>query len=203
LKFPLYATAIGILALMPGAANASVIAIDFVTSGTFSAGTPAELTYTPTTFTGTTSAAGFLDLPDLGQFGLSIPADPQHFNGQTFTLHLDFSSPLGIVGSVDFMGAITGHVSGNSNSKLHINFTPNSQSYNFANASGTGSFTLTVNDIIGLQKDSTSALTGSISNAVDPSSAAAATPEPASWMLLVGGALVLVHRRARMKVIAS
>jgi len=46
-------------------------------------------------------------------------------------------------------GAITGYVSGNSNSKLNINFTPNSQPYTFTNANGTGSFTLIANDIIG------------------------------------------------------
>ena len=68
--------AIGGFALSEGIAKASVIPISFTTTGTFSSGTPSDLSYTATSFTGTTTAAGFLLLPDLGQFNLTGPADP-------------------------------------------------------------------------------------------------------------------------------
>ena len=197
MKFYIRAAAIVIFGAMQVMATASVIPIEFTTTGIFSAASPAELTYTPTSFSGTVADGGSLALSDLGTFSLSIPADPAKFNGQTFTLHLDFTSPAGVVGSIDFPAALTGHVSENANGKLHINFTPNSQVVSFVNATASGSFTLGVSDIINLQKDGLATLTGSISNAIDPEAAAQA-PEPGS-MLLLGSALILFALVVRPK----
>jgi hypothetical protein len=178
---------IGGFALSGGVAKASVIPISFTTTGTFSAGTPSDLSYTATSFTGTTTAGGFLLLPDLGQFNLNGPADPQRFNGDSFTLHLNFLTPLGVTGSVDFVASLSGHINSNGNGNVHVNFTPNSKVIAFANDTGSGTFSLAVNDVVGLQQSGAATATGSIANAVgDPPTEA---PEPASFILF-GSALI-------------
>src|SRR5207244_4612049 len=107
------------LSFSEGAAKASVNPISFTTTGTFSTGTPSDLSYTATSFTGTTTAEGFLLLPDLGQFNLDGPADPQRFNGDSFTLRLNFLTPLGVSGSVAFVASLSGHFNVNRNGNVH------------------------------------------------------------------------------------
>jgi hypothetical protein len=178
---------IGGFALSEGIAKASVIPISFTTTGTFSTGTPSDLSYTATSFTGTTTTAGFLLLPDLGQFNLNGPTDPQRFNGDSFTLHLNFLTPLGVSGSVDFVASLSGHINGNGNGNVHVNFTPNSKVNAFANDTASGTFTLAVNDVIGLQQNGAATSTGSVANAVaEPPTVA---PEPGSFILF-GSALI-------------
>jgi len=179
--------AIGGFALSEGIAKASVIPISFTTTGTFSSGTPSDRSYTATSFTGTTTAAGFLLLPDLGQFNLTGPADPERFNGDSFTLHLNFLTPLGVTGAVDFVGSLSGHINANGNGNVHVNFTPNSKVIAFANDTASGTFTLAVNDVIGLQQNGAAISTGSVANAVaEPPTVA---PEPGSFILF-GSALI-------------
>ena len=187
---------IGGFALAGRVAKASAIQISITSIGTFSTGTPAELSYTAPSFTGTTSAAGFLLLPDLGQFNLDESADPQHFNGESFTLHFDFLTPLGVLGSIDFAASLSGHINDNGNGNVHVNFTPNSEVIAFANDTGSGTFTLTVNDVIGLQQNSAATLTGSLTNAIDPGNAA---PEPGSFILF-SSALIMLSCGARRKL---
>ncbi len=187
---------IGSLVFSAGIANAGVIPISFTTTGTFSIGTPSDLSYIPTSFSGATSAAGFLLLPDLGEFTLSGSADPMRFNGDTFTLQLDFLTPLGVIGPVDFVASLSGHINGNGKGNVHVNFTPNSSVLAFANDAGSGTFTLAVNDVIGLQQNDTATTTGSIA-AIDPPTAA---PEPGSLILLGSGVIALsyiVRRKVR------
>lgn len=190
------AITIGGLVLSAGAAKAGVIPISFTTTGTFSAGTPSDLSYIPTAFSGVTSATGFLLLPDLGEFTLSETADPMRFNGDTFTLHLNFLMPLGVIGPVDFVASLSGHINANGKGNVHLNFTPNSSAFAFANAAGSGTFTLGVNDVIGLQQNDTATATGSIANAIDPPAAA---PEPCS-LILFGTGLITLSYTARRRV---
>jgi hypothetical protein len=190
---------IGGFALSEGRLEASAIPISFTTTGTFSAGTPSDLTYTTTSFTGTTTAGGFLLLPDLGEFNLNGSADPEHFNGDSFTLHLNFLTPIGVSGSVDFLASLSGHINGNGNGNVHINFTPNSKVIAFTNDTGSGTFTLAVNDVTGLQLGGTATSTGSIANAAaDPPTVA---PEPDSFILFGSGLIGLscAVRRKRTK----
>ena len=191
------AVTLGGLALSSPIAKAGVIPITFTTIGTFSAGTPSELSYTPTSFTGVTSEAGYLLLPDVGQFNLNELANPQGFNGNTFSLHLTFLMPLGITGSVDFAASLSGHINDNGNGNVHVNFTPNSKVIPFSNDAASGSFTLAVNDVIGLRQGDTPILTGSIAAAADPTSVA---PEPGSF-LLFGSALVALSSVVRRTVV--
>ena len=179
--------AIGGFALSERIAKASVIPISFTTTGTFSSGTPSDLSYTATSFTGTTTAAGFVLLPDLGQFNLIGPADPERFNGDSFTLHLNFLTPLGVTGGVDFVASLRGHINANGNGNVHVNFTPNSKVIAFANDTAYGTFTLAVNDVIGLEQNGATTSTGSVANAVaEPPSV---VPEPDSFILF-GSALI-------------
>ena len=191
------AVMLGTAVLSTGAARAEAISISYITSGMFSAGTPSDLTYTPTSFSGTTSDAGYLLLPDLGTFTLSATADPTRFNGDSFTLHLDFLSPLGVIGAVDFVGSLSGHINGNGNGNVHVNFTPNSSLVSFANNVGSGTFTLSVDDVIGLQRSGTMTATGSIADPIDPPVGA---PEPGSMILLGTGLIAMgysLRRKAR------
>jgi hypothetical protein len=187
---------IGGFALSEGIAKASVIPISFTTTGTFSAGTPSDLSYTATSFTGTTTTAGFLLLPDLGQFNLNGPTDPQRFNGDSFTLHLNFLTPLGVSGSIDFVASLSGHINVNGNGNVHVNFTPNSKVIAFANDTGSGTFSLAVNDVIGLQQSGAATPTGSVANAVVVPPTVA--PEPDSFILL-GSALIGLSCTVRRK----
>jgi hypothetical protein len=192
--------AIGGFALSEGIAKASVIPISFTTTGTFSSGTPSDLSYTATSFTGTTTAAGFLLLPDLGQFNLSGPADPERFNGDSFTLHLNFLTPLGVTGAVDFVASLSGHINANGNGNVHVNFTPNSKVIAFASDTASGTFTLAVNDVIGLQQSGAATSTGSVANAVaEPPTVA---PEPGSFILF-GSALIGLCCTVRRKGIRT
>jgi len=190
------AVMLGTVVLSAGTARAEAISISYITSGTFSTGTPIDLTYTPTSFSGTTSDAGFLLLPDLGQFNLGATADPTKFNGNNFTLHLNFLTPLGVIGAVDFVASLTGHINGNGNGNVHVNFTPNSSVVSFANNVGSGTFTLAVNDVIGLQRGGSATANGNIADAIDPPVGA---PEPGS-MILLGSGLIAVAYTARRKV---
>jgi len=187
--------AIGGLALAGGVAQASVIPISFTTSGIFSSGTPAEISYIPTSFSGSTSESGNLVLPNIGEFVLGATADPEHFNGSTFTLHLEFLSPLGVINPVDFVASLSGHINRNGNGNVHVNFTPGSNVFTFANSTSSGTFTLSVNDVTGLQPNDTLTATGNITGASNPPAAA---PEPGSFVLL-GSALIALSYTVRRK----
>lgn len=188
--------AIGSFGFSGRIAKAGPIPISFNTTGTFSPGTPADLTYTPISFAGTTSEDGFLVLPDLGQFSLGGSADDARFHGDSFTLHFDFLTPLGVIGSVDFLASLSGHINDNGDGNVHVNFTPNSEVIAFANVTNSGSFTLIVNDVTGLRQDGAVTATGSVTNAVAPEFSA---PEPGSFMLF-GSALVALSCIVRRKI---
>ena len=180
-------------------AKASVISISFSTSGIFSAGSPSELTYTPTSFTGTTSPDGFLDLTNLGQFNLDGSTAPERFNHNSFTFHFDFSAPMGVIGSVDFVASLSGNINSNGNGNVHINFTPNSEGIAFATNTGSGTFILGVNDVIGLQPNTIAIVSGNITNTVDPQITPASAPEPES-IVLFGSALMGLSCAVRRKL---
>ena len=168
--------------------KANVISISASTGGIFSAGSPSDLTYTPTSFTGTTSPDGFLDLTNLGQFSLAGSTAPERFNHNRFTLHFDFSAPMGVISS-DFVASLSGNLNSNGNGNVHIKFTPNSETIAFATNAGSSTFILGVNDVIGLQPNTIAIASGSITDAADPQIAPATAPETGS-IVLFGSALM-------------
>lgn len=185
--------AIATFGLSARTANANIIPISFTTIGTFNDGTPADLVYTPISFTGATSPDGTLTLTDLGQFSLGSPSAAEQFTHNSFTLQFQFLTPVGVIGSVDFVASLSGHINANGNGNVHVHFKPKTEVISFSNQTGPDSFTLTVNDVIGLQRQSVITATGSINNMVDHSNA---VPEPGSFMLL-GSALIALSCSAR------
>ena len=186
-------------------AHAEEMQFSLSTSGSFSPGTPGDLSFagigTANEFTGTTSG-GSLALTDLGVFTLQKPthgADPYH---DSFNLDLVFflpsGLPFGIFGHTAFDAAVTGAVN-TQQGWVRIGFGP-TQHFTFRNSVGSGSFDLTINDLtLNIPHDDTASvtqpLTGSISNASDPP---ADVPEPVSIVLL-GTTMVLAATMARRR----
>ena len=178
--------AIATLGVSATTANAGVVPISFTTVGTFSAGTPADLAYTPISFTGATAPDGTLTLTDIGQFSLSSSSQAEHFTQDSFTLQFNFLTPVGVIEPVEFIASLSGQINPNGNGNVHVHFKPNEEVISFSNQTGSGSFTLTVNNVIGLRQQGTVTATGSVYEAGDYASA---VPEPGSFILL-GSALI-------------
>lgn len=188
-------------------AHADEMQFSLSTSGSFSPGSPGDLSFAGIGtaslqgFTGTTTG-GSLTLTDLGTFTLQKPthgADPYH---DSFNLDLVFFLPsgisYGIVGHTAFDAAVTGAVN-TQQGWVRIGFGP-TQHFTFRNSVGSGSFDLTINDLtLHIPHDDTASvtqpLTGSIGNASDPP---ADVPEPVSIVLL-GTTMVLAATMARRR----
>src|SRR5439155_12961125 len=194
----IFGAAIAILGISERIATASVIPISFTTTGVFSAGMPPGLTYTPTSFSGVTAPDGSLALPDLGTFTAGAVTENTDFNGFLFTLGFNFSLPDGVIGTVEFVGDLHGQLHPNGGSGVQVHFNPNnSQVVTYSGSSSSGSFTLTVDNVRGVDVGSPQTATGSITGGVDP---AAATPEPGSFVLL-GTALIAISWALRRRIL--
>src|SRR3989440_1758360 len=142
--------ALAFLTLAQSEARANEVTISGSTTGTV-VGVP-QLTFTGNaSFTGTT-ALGIGSLSgsnSLGSFFLST-APTQALNG-TFTLNITFTAPTGITGGqgTTYTATIVGSVSPNiAQGGVNIHFTsPTTQNFTFSNASGSGTFSLTVADL--------------------------------------------------------
>lgn len=191
--------AIATLGFSVRTANADIIPISFTTIGTFSAGTPAGLTYTPVSFTGATTPDGTVTLTNLGQFSLGSSSGAENFTHDSFTLQFNFLTPLGVTGPVDFVGSLSGQINAKGNGNVHVAFKPQTEVISFSNQTSSGTFTLSVNDVIGLRQPGTLTATGSISNMTYHPIAIShpsATPEPGSFLLL-GSALIALSWTVR------
>jgi hypothetical protein len=132
-----------------------------------------------------TTSGGSAALSDLGIFTLTLPpANPAITATGDFVLSVIFTIPNGL-GSVNpIVAAMMGTINKNNGNNILIDFGVG-QTITFDGSDGTGSFFLTVNDVMFPQSSGTGSqqtLTGSISNAIfNPISAAAAAasvPEP-------------------------
>jgi hypothetical protein len=191
--------------VMASLASADVVGFSLSTAGSFSSGTPKDLAFSGSEFSGYSDEGGSLILGDLGTFTLTRPsqgADVYHPNSDTFTLELEFLGPLGVQGDTVFDATLQGRVNRNHGS-VFIDFGP-TRYFTFKNPVASGGFDLTIDDITLALPDDDSVyslgLTGSITNAFDPP---ATVPEPQA-VLLLGTAALLIgsafrHRQARRR----
>jgi len=194
---------IAITTLGHGVARADEVTVAGSTAGSFS-GVTTGLSFSGSTFNVTTfggmAALGNPATPgsnfnNLGSFSLEPNSGMLSGN---FTLTTTFTAPANIVGGQ--MGTYTALVTGNvgpvDNGGARISFdaATRSQVFNFSGPGGTGSFSLTLPDFVGVTSGRTIGL-----SAVIEGQSAAPVPEPAS-MLLLGTGLAGLARVARRKM---
>lgn len=184
--------ALALLAFTSTRAKADEVTISGSTTGTVT-GVP-QLTFAGNNFTGTT-ALGFGSLSgsnSLGSFFLNTA--PTQALGGSFTLNITFTAPVGIAGGqgATYTATITGSVSPNvDQGGVLIDFNNAPQLFTFSNASGTGSFTLTIADVF-VQTGRSAQLTAGITGQQS------AIPEPMT-MLLFGTGLAGVAAKVRRR----
>jgi hypothetical protein len=194
------------LALLAGVAAAGEVHLTGSTLGAFNGGAFAPnntllgLSYSNSTFDNTT-ISNQLDLGgnpspganfnNLGSFALnSVDND---YNGNTFQIQVTFTSPSTITGGAvtTFNDIITGTVT-SGNGGVFIDFDNTAQTFNYANATEMGSFTMAVNDV-SIAPGQLASVTAHIHGTSQP------VPEPVSMAGILCGAIGLVSRKRKQK----
>ena len=198
--FTKFAPALALLAVLGAAqtAKADEVTVTGTSTGSFSGGNAGSfLTFTGQTFTATTAlgTGAFSGADRLGTFTLTT-APLQSLTGN-FTMTLTFVAPAGITGgqaSMPFTAVVSGSVSTAANvGGAVITFNNPQQTFSFANASGSGSFTITLPNFITVQSGDTAQLEARLTG-----SQTSAVPEPAT-MILLGTGLAGVAAKVRKR----
>jgi len=176
-------------------AKADPVTVTGSSSGTITGTAASFLTFTGNTFTATTAGGvgSFSGADRIGTFNLASTAGETPVNG-TFTLNLTFTAPSGIAGGQDttYTATVSGTISTPNVGGVQIVFDNPIQTFTFANASGSGSFSIELPKIF-VQSGETANLTAGLTG-----NQTAAVPEPAT-MLLLGTGLAGVAARIRKR----
>jgi hypothetical protein len=190
------AMSIALLAIFGAAqvAKADPVTVTGTSSGTVTGTAANFLSFTGNNFTATTAGGvgSFSGADRIGTFVLSSAVGETPVNG-TFTLNLTFTSPTGIEGgqAATYTATVSGTISTPNVGGVSIVFDNPVQTFTFSNASGSGSFSITLPNIF-VQSGDTANLTAGLSGNQT------AVPEPAT-MLLLGTGLAGVAARIRKR----
>jgi hypothetical protein len=167
-------------------ASQSASADEITLAGTTSSTNPLGVTFALGSFNGTTSG-GFAGFSDLGSYTLSTTAGI--YTNDTLALTAVFTLPVGINGgsTTSFAANLFGNVNTNAQGGVDIVFTNPSQTLNFSNVGGTGTFTFNLNNVA-LNPGGTTTLSGYVTGA---SFTPTSVPE-SSTILLLGAGLLLM-----------
>jgi hypothetical protein len=197
---------VGLAVFTAGALSATVLPYNYKTTGGI-VGSPPNIVFNPqsTPIIGSTDAIGNAPGLLLGSFTLSKPG-PHTITtyNNVFTLNVAFATPL-VSGATTFGGLLSGALyQGTGESDVDLMFSPSSKVVTFTSPNS-GSFTLTVHDILNMShsegKPATYNLTGDITNVqgalnLDP------VPEPSSVFLLLT-AIATVGLALRCKIFCA
>jgi hypothetical protein len=175
-------------------AKADPVTVSGTSSGTVTGTAASFLTFTGNNFTATTAGGvgSFSGTDRIGTFVLSSSIGETPVNG-AFTLNLTFTAPSGINGgqAATYTATVSGTISTPNVGGVSIVFDNPVQTFTFANASGAGSFSITLPNIF-VQSGETANLTAGLNGNQT------AVPEPAT-MLLLGTGLAGVAARIRKR----
>jgi hypothetical protein len=176
-------------------AKADPVTVSGTSTGTVTGTAANFLTFTGNTFTATTAGGvgSFSGADRIGTFFLASTAGETPVNGN-FTLNLTFTAPAGINGgqAATYTATVSGTISTPNVGGVSIVFDNPVQTFTFANASGSGSFSITLPNIF-VQSGETANLTAGLTG-----NQTAAVPEPAT-MILLGTGLAGVAARIRKR----
>ena len=192
-----FAMSIALLAIFAAGqtiAKADPVTVSGTSSGTITGTAANFLSFTGNNFTATTAGGvgSFSGADRIGTFTLLSTAGETPVNG-TFNLNLTFTAPSGINGgqSTTYTATVSGTISTPNVGGVSIVFNNPVQTFTFANANGSGSFSVTLPNIF-VQSGETANLTAGLSGNQT------AVPEPAT-MILLGTGLAGVAARIRKR----
>jgi hypothetical protein len=191
------AMSIALLAIFGAAqiAKADPVTVSGTSSGTVTGTAANFLTFTGNNFTATTAngVGSFSGADRIGTFVLASSAANTPVSGN-FTLNLTFTAPSGIAGgqAATYTATVSGTISTPNVGGVQIVFDNPIQTFTFANASGSGSFSIELPKVF-VQSGDTANLTAGLTG-----NQTAAVPEPAT-MILLGTGLAGVAARIRKR----